>query len=150
MLVADAIVRDGLLADPHIRKTLEVAGHTDTMVVSVGTIDRNSGQYRTGYLDDDDLSEIRARGAVGDICGSCFSSDGSRVELEVNERTIAIGFEEMQNIPNRIGVSGGPGKALSNIGAVRAGLLNVLITDEDTATEMLEILDREEDAAPAG
>ena len=65
----------------------------------------------------------------------------------MNGRTIAIGFEEMRAIPNRIGVSGGPGKALANIGAVRAGLLNVLITDEDTAAEMLGILKGEE--APA-
>jgi deoxyribonucleoside regulator len=151
MLVSDAVVRDGLLGDPHIRKTLEVARAADTMVVSVGTIDRNSGQYRTGYLNDEDLASIRARGAVGDVCGSYFSRDGSRVELEMNERTIAIGFEEMKNIPNRIGVSGGPNKALPNIGAVRAGLLNVLISDEDTAREMLDVLDREAsaEAAPA-
>jgi hypothetical protein len=48
----------------------------------------------------------------------------------------------------------GPGKALANIGAVRAGLLNVLITDQDTAAEMLGILKGEEaradlDARPA-
>jgi DNA-binding transcriptional regulator LsrR (DeoR family) len=109
-----------------------------------------TGQYRTGYLDDGDLEGIRARGAVGDICGSYFSRDGSHVPLEMNERTIAIGFEEMRAIPNRIGVSGGPGKALANIGAVRAGLLNVLITDEDTAAEMLGILEGEEAPAKLG
>lgn len=145
MLVASALVRDGLLRDPHIRATLEVARGADTMVVSVGTIDRRSGQYRTGYLDDEDLDGIRDRGAVGDICGSYFARDGSPVRLEMNRRTIAIGFEEMRAIPNRVGVSGGPGKALANIGAVRAGLLNVLITDQDTAAEMLGIL-KDEDA----
>ena len=147
MLVASALVREGLMRDPHIRATLEVARGADTMVVSVGTIDRRSGQYRTGYLDDGDLESIRARGAVGDICGSYFSRDGSPVRLEMTGRTIAIGFEEMRAIPNRVGVSGGPGKALANIGAVRAGLLNVLITDQDTAAEMLAILNAEDDLA---
>ena len=147
MLVSSALVREGLLRDPHIRATLEVARGADTMVVSVGTIDRRSGQYRTGYLDDGDLESIRARGAVGDICGSYFSRDGSPVRLEMTGRTIAIGFEEMRAIPNRVGVSGGPGKALANIGAVRAGLLNVLITDQDTAAEMLAILNAEDDLA---
>jgi DNA-binding transcriptional regulator LsrR (DeoR family) len=113
------------------------------MVVSVGVINENSGQYRTGHLDDDDLEYIRGKGAVGDICGSYFALDGSPVQLEMNERTIAVEFEEMKAIPNRIGVSGGPTKAPANIGAVRAGLLNVLITDEDTATEMLNILNNE-------
>ncbi len=56
----------------------------------------------------------------------------------------------LKKIPNRVGVSGGPNKALPNIGAVRAGLLNVLITDEDTATEMLAILDNENAAPKSG
>jgi DNA-binding transcriptional regulator LsrR (DeoR family) len=142
MLVADVVVRDGLLRDPHIKRTLEVARRADTMVVSVGGINPNSGQYRTGYLDDTDLEYIRSQGAVGDICGSYFSYEGFPVPIEMDERTIAITFEEIKAIPNRIGVSGGPGKARPNIGAVRAGLLNVLITDEDTARKMLDILNR--------
>lgn len=147
MLVANAAACDALLRDPHISKTLEVARNADVMVVSVGVISRNSGQYRTGYLDDEALEYIRGQGAVGDICGSYFSRDGSQVELEMNARTIAIEFDEMKAIPNRIGVSGGPNKALPNIGAVRAGLLNVLITDETTAREMLDLLN-DEDPAP--
>ncbi len=145
MLVANAAACDALMRDPHISKTLEVARNADTMVVSVGVINQTSGQYRTGYLDDEDLEYIRNQGAVGDICGSYFARDGSRVPLEMNGRTIAIEFEEMKAIPNRVGVSGGPNKALPNIGAVRAGLLNVLITDEDTAREMLDILNAETD-----
>ena len=47
-----------------------------------------------------------------------------------------------------------PFATITSIGAVRAGLLNVLITDEDTAAEMLGILKGEEaradlDARPA-
>ena len=110
MLVASPLVRDGLLRDPHIRATLEVARGADTMVVSVGTIDRRSGQYRTGYLDDGDLESIRARGAVGDICGSYFSRDGSPVRLEMNGRTIAIGFEEMRASPTASASAAGPAR----------------------------------------
>jgi deoxyribonucleoside regulator len=143
MLVTDAAVRKGLLRDPYIRRTLEVARNADNMVVGVGAINRDHGQYRTGYLNDADLDYIRGSGAVGDICGSYFSSDGSPVTLEMNERTIAISLEDMKRVPNRIGVSWGAHKALANVGAVRSGLLNVLITDEDTAREMLGILENE-------
>lgn len=149
MLVADAAVRDGLMRDPHIAKTLEVARAADTMVVSMGAIDRNSGQYRTGYLGDAELDYIRGQGAIGEVCGSYFSYDGSPVWLRMNERTIAISFEEMKGIPNRIGVSGGAHKVRPNIGAARAGLLNVLITDEETAKGMLEILKSEDATVPS-
>ena len=66
----------------------------------------------------------------------------------MDERTIAVSFEEMRAIPNRIGVSGGPYKAAPNIGAARAGLLNVLITDEDTARKMLTLLDNDTAVQP--
>jgi DNA-binding transcriptional regulator LsrR (DeoR family) len=143
MLVTEAAVRNGLLRDPHIRKTLEVARRADTIVSSVGTPGREHGQYLTGYLDDADLDYIRAQGAVGDVCGTYYARDGSLVPLEMNERSIAIGSEGLLNVPNRIGVSSGPEKPEASIGAARSGLLNVLITDEDTARKMLEILDSE-------
>ncbi len=50
MLVTDTAVRDGLLRDPHIRKTLEVAARADIIVSSVGTPGPEHGQYCTGYL----------------------------------------------------------------------------------------------------
>ena len=143
MLVTDAAVRNGLLRDRNIRETMDVAQRADAIVVGVGEISRDHGQYLTGYFDDEDLDYIQRSGAVGDICGSYFSKDGSLIPLEMNERTVAIGFEDMRRIPTRIGVSWGAQKARANIGAVRSGLLNVLITDENATREMLNILDGE-------
>lgn len=142
-LVADSSVRNGLLRDPHIRKTLEAARRADTLVASVGTIGREHGQYRTGYLDDADLDYIRGQGVVGEVCSIYFALDGSHVPLEMNERSISIGIEDLLSIPNRVGVSSGAEKPLANIGAARSKLLNVLITDEGTARKMIGILDGE-------
>ena len=140
MLVTEAAARNALLRDPHIRKALEVARRADTMVLSVGTIGREHGQYRTGYLSDADLDSIRDQGVVGEVCGTYFAPDGSLVSLEMNERTIAIDSEALLNIPKRIGVSSGPEKPEANVGAARSGLVNSLITDEDTARKMLKIV----------
>jgi DNA-binding transcriptional regulator LsrR (DeoR family) len=141
MLVADSVVRSGLLRDPHISKTLEMAGKADTIVSSVGTPTLDHGQYVAGYLSEDDLEHIRGQGAVGDICGTYFAVDGSRVELEMNERSIAVGYDELLNTTTRMGVGSGPTKPIANIGAARSDLINVLVTDEETADEMLELMD---------
>jgi deoxyribonucleoside regulator len=143
MLVSEAAVRDGLLRDPHISKTLEIARQADSIVVGVGSMDEDNGQYRTGYCSKADLDYIQGQGGVAEVCGFHISRDGFLLPLETHERTIAIGFEEMKRIPNRIGVSSGAHKPLANIGAVRSGLLNVLITDDDTARSMLDILNDE-------
>jgi deoxyribonucleoside regulator len=149
MLVTEAAVRDGLLRDPHISKTLEIARRADSIVVGVGSMDEENGQYRTGYCSKVELDYIRDKGGVAEVCGSYLSRDGSLVPLEMHERMIAIGFEEIKAIPNRIGVSSGSHKPLANIGAARSGLLNVLITDDDTARKMLDVLDDESSASPA-
>ncbi|CAA9464620.1 MAG: hypothetical protein AVDCRST_MAG12-164 [uncultured Rubrobacteraceae bacterium] len=65
------------------------------------------------------MGNWRASGHKGrsDTCGFYFARDGSQVRLEMNGRVVAIGLEGMRAIPNRVGVSGGPGEAMANIGA---------------------------------
>lgn len=147
MVVTDAAVRTGLLRDQHIRKTLEMVRRASTLIVSVGAISQASGIYRAGYVNDADLDYIRGQGAVGDICGAYFAQDGSLCSIELTERTIAASAEIMCPVPLRVGVGWGSHKALPSIGAIRAGLLNVLITDEEAAEEMLRIVAVEDAAA---
>ena len=62
--------------------------------------------------------------------------------LELNERILGLDFREIRKIPLRAGVSWGARKALANIGAARSGPVNVLITNENTADEILGSLDK--------
>jgi DNA-binding transcriptional regulator LsrR (DeoR family) len=135
------------MSDQSVKKTLDVARRAAVTLVRIGAVDRESGQYRTGYLNDDDLEYIRGEGAIGEVCGTYFLPNGAICPVEMNERTIAVGPGVMKGIPNRIGVSWGQEKAIANIGAVRSGLVNVLITDEPTARKMLVFLDEEGSAA---
>ena len=144
MLVTDAAVRNGLIRDLHIRRTLEVGRRANVMVAGVGAIDRDFGQYRTGYLNDADLEYIRGHGVVGEVCGSYFSREGELRRIEMNERMVGLEAEDIKRIPLRVGVSWGSGKALANVGAARSGLLDVLVTDEETAKMMMSFLKDEE------
>lgn len=147
MVVSEPAVRSGLLRDQHIRRTLEMARRASVLLVSVGAISQASGLYRAGYLNDADIEFIQAQGAVGDICGSFFQRDGAPCSLELGERTIAVAGEVMHQAEWRVGVGYGAAKALPSVGAVRAGLVNVLITDSEAASEMLSLADHEEDGA---
>ena len=150
MVVAEPAVRSGLLRDQHIRRTLEMARRASVLLVSVGAVSQASGLYRAGYLNDADLEFIQAQGAVGDICGSFFRQDGTPCSLELGERTIAVPADVMREVDLRLGVGLGAPKALPSVGAVRAGLVNVLITDSEAAREMLRIADTEDVAAATG
>ena len=134
--------RAGLLRDQHIRKTLEMARRASVLLVSVGAVTQASGIFRAGYLNETDLEYIRGQGAVGDICGVYFRQDGSPCSLELEERTIAAGGDAMRRTALRVGVGWGAAKALPSIGAIRAGLINTLVTDEECARAMLAITAR--------
>ncbi len=143
MVVTDSGVRAGLLRDQHIRKTLEMARRANVLLFSVGAVTQASGIFRAGYLNETDLEYIQGQGAVGDICGVYFRQDGAPCSLELEERTIAAGGEAMRRAPLRVGVGWGAAKALPSVGAIRAGLINTLITDEECARAMLDIVARE-------
>ncbi|HEY8446098.1 MAG TPA: sugar-binding domain-containing protein [Thermomicrobiales bacterium] len=143
MIVTDAAVRAGLMRDQHIRRSLEMARRAQTLVLSVGAISRRSGLYRAGYLNDADLDYIQGHGVVGDLAGVHYSRSGDIIHLELNDRMISISHDIMRQIPLRIGVSWGTAKGLANLGAARSRLLNVLITDETAAREMLALADED-------
>ena len=68
-----------------------------------------------------------------------FRQDGSPCSLELEERTIAADGDAMRRTALRVGVGWGAAKALPSIGAIRAGLINTLVTDEECARTMLAI-----------
>jgi DNA-binding transcriptional regulator LsrR (DeoR family) len=58
----------------------------------------------------------------------------------LEERTVAAGGDSMRRAALRVGVGWGAAKALPSIGAIRAELINTLVTDEECAREMLAII----------
>jgi DNA-binding transcriptional regulator LsrR (DeoR family) len=73
------------------------------------------------------------------VCGRHFDLDGETPELEFHKRIITIGKQDLQAIPYRMGVAGGIGKVKPILGALRAGYINILITDNNAAEQLLEM-----------
>jgi DNA-binding transcriptional regulator LsrR (DeoR family) len=71
--------------------------------------------------------------AAGDVSGWSFTIDGTVVNLADRRVILGVSPEQLRAIPHAIGFAGGVAKAEAAIGAIRAGLINVLITDAATA-----------------
>ncbi len=65
--------------------------------------------------------------------------DGTPLGEEHDARLIAASREEFKRIPLTVGVAGGPEKVAGIVGAARAGLVNALVTDEETANGCLQV-----------
>ena len=78
---------------------------------------------------------------LGDIAGHFFREDGSFVDAW-SSRTLAISVEEMRAAARVIAVAAGNAKAAPVLGALRTGLLDMLITDRPTAEAVLKLAGR--------
>jgi deoxyribonucleoside regulator len=130
---------EALINTPGIRETIEMGRLADIAVLGVGsTSPEFSSFYLAGYVSEEDLKRFRIEGAVGDVCGLHFDILGNEVCGDFCERLVTIRREDLNRIPLRLGIAGGPGKVTPLLGALRGGYINVLITDNNTACMLLE------------
>jgi deoxyribonucleoside regulator len=74
---------------------------------------------------------------VGAICGRFFDANGRECWNELDDRTIGLNLDELRKIKHKIGIGVGEEKVDGIFGALKGRLLDVLVTDEDTATRLL-------------
>jgi DNA-binding transcriptional regulator LsrR (DeoR family) len=75
--------------------------------------------------------------AVGDVCLNFFDAAGDALEFPGSDRVVRTSRAVLQHIPHAVGVAVGPEKVPSILGAVRARLVNELVTDTVTARALL-------------
>lgn len=146
-VVENPRTRDLLLEEPSIREVLELASLADICLVGIGGLDASvSTLHQAGYLSADDLTELRDSGAAGDILGTHFSIAGEILDLPINQRVVAVPLSEYVKQETMIvGVAGDRRKAPAILGALRGGLIHVLVTDTSAADEVLKLSSTEEE-----
>jgi DNA-binding transcriptional regulator LsrR (DeoR family) len=138
LLVEDSRVREALLEERHIRRTLGLARRADIALVGIGTTDPELSSFlRAGYLGREDLRDLREQGAVGDICGWHYDIHGRVLQIPMNGRVVGIRLDELDEVRTVVGVAAGEPKVEAVYGALRGQHLDVLVTDDATANGVL-------------
>ena len=78
----------------------------------------------------------QAQVAIGDVATHFFTKDGTPVLS--NEWTLRISKEQLKGVKEKIAIAYGNDKIEAILGAIRAGFVDTLITDEYTATLLLK------------
>lgn len=136
-------VRATLLGDATISATTSQWTKLALAIVGIGGTPEGHPGYRTvvDRLGEDSREDLRRLGAVGDLAGHFFRADGTFVEAW-SERMLAIPVDALRHLRGVFAVAAGSGKARPILGALRTGVLNVLVTDLQTAEAVLK-LDRQ-------
>lgn len=144
MFVENAAVRDSLLQDVHIAETLDLARRADIMLVGIGVPEAEySGLLQAGYIDEATLGAIRSTGAVGDMFVEYYDVHGHILDVGIGAQVIGLKVADLRNCRSVIGVAGGQYKAAAILGALRIGVIHVLVTDSATARLILQLAEED-------
>ncbi len=138
-----AATRDALWNERSINRVREMQRNCDLAVFSVGSAraDVPSRVYGSGYLGTEDVQELRRDGVVGDIATYFFRSDGSHEGISLNNRASGLPIDQLTQIPTRMCVVSGVGKAEAVAAALRGGYVTHLVADDRLLSKVLEIAD---------
>jgi deoxyribonucleoside regulator len=138
-MVSSSEVAKALVNDPSISEVIRLWKQIEVGLFGIGTIDpKYSSFYNAGFVDSQELEKLAAEGAVGDVCGLHFNLRGEVTGSEFESHLITIPRKDLFQIPIRLGVAGGKGKIFSILGALHGGYINVLVTDSQTARNLLQ------------
>ncbi|MDQ3767158.1 MAG: sugar-binding transcriptional regulator [Actinomycetota bacterium] len=138
-IVDSTEARDLLLRQEGIADVLAKGRGADLALLGIGSLGTGSSRalFSRPELTSAERREIRSGGAVGDICARLFDRDGRPCEVAANRHVVGLDLADLEAIARRIGVACGLEKVAGITGALRGRLVNVLITDEATAAQVL-------------
>ncbi|AWM28499.1 sugar-binding transcriptional regulator [Sinorhizobium fredii] len=126
-----------MLADPFVRETMELFGSITLAIVGIGAVEPSELLARSGNIfSARELADLADAGAVGDISLRFFDKEGKPVKTPLDERVIGINLEELARVDRVVALAGGQKKTDAIAGALRTGVIDMLITDRFTAERL--------------
>lgn len=114
----------------------------DIALVGIGSMEPSKMLSMSGnFFSQRELAELQRLGAVGDICFRFYDADGKPIKSSLIKRVIGIDLMKLRACQRVVGVAGGAQKVKAISGALRGGLIDVLITDQHTARAITNFLD---------
>jgi len=136
-VIADSSAdREMFQALPPVRRVSGMAANADVCFVGLGQMTDTAPLYTDGFISRDELADMQGRGAVGEIAGWVFDSEGRYISGGTNGRICAVSVSaDSQKLV--VGIGAGAEKRATIAAALKGRLINGLITDERTAESLI-------------
>ncbi|QIG47906.1 sugar-binding transcriptional regulator [Nordella sp. HKS 07] len=134
--------RDLLAQQPMLRDVFDRLRKVDLVLVSAGGLAADSTINQVDLISAADAGSLKEAGAVGDLCAHWLDIHGRLVDHPLNKRAVGLSPLDLKAVPCVIVASGGADKVDVLHGALEGGMVDILITDEATASGILATADR--------
>ena len=133
-------VRDILFAQEAVGPILAQAKQADIAIVGIGTPSDDATLVRMDCLSVSEALRLAVNGAVGDLLGDYFKEDGQMIASELKRRLVGLSLHDLRHIPTVIAVVSEKGKCKAILGALRTGIIHILITESENAKKVLQMI----------
>lgn len=136
MVTTSAAAGSIIASQPSVRESLGRMDRLDMAVLTIGGWpDSSMLAHQVSLMGE--LGDLMEAGVVAEVGTTLLDAEGR--ELSVFEgRFIGISTSQLDKIPLKIMIGGGPGKESAVVAALKSGLADILVTDVRTARFALE------------
>lgn len=136
VIVQSEEARNVFMDEPEIAEVIKKGRTCDVAIVGIGQINMKSTTVQAGALNNEDLENLKAAGAVASVCTSYIDSQGRLVETDLDKRSIGQTLKDLKKCKT-IALAIGNSKVESIRAALSGGYIDVFITDLETARSII-------------
>lgn len=132
--------RDMLMDMASIREVFDLSRRATVALVGIGSIlATGSSYYDLHPRAQQERERLVKKGVVAEFMAHLIQEDGKLADLDLNRLLVAIQPDEIARCPRIIGVAAGETKVRPISAALTGGYITSLVTDEDTAQQVLKL-----------
>lgn len=142
--------RNILVSEKDIKNTMDVFNKINIAIVGIGCIapEPSTKLYKDGFIKKEDLESILNSSAVGDINSYFYDLEGKNCKTFLSNKVIGIDLMQLRRIRYVIGLAHGEKKLDAIYGALKGRIINLIVTDNETAEELLIKANSREEQPP--
>lgn len=126
-----------MLADPFVRETMDLFSRITLAIIGIGAVAPSELLARSGNIfSPQELARLNEDGVVGEMSLRFFNAAGRPVGAPMDDRVIGLTLDELSRVGRVMALAGGQAKTGAIAGALKAGIIDVLVTDKFTAARL--------------
>jgi DNA-binding transcriptional regulator LsrR (DeoR family) len=124
--------------DSSVTEIFRMFDSIDAALIGMSDIGMQSTMIKTGNFKEKDFNYLKELGIIGDVNLIFIDSRGRHIQSPLDDRIVRAPLEKLKKIRNVIGVAFGDTKIEVIKAAILGRIINILITDERTAKNILQ------------
>ena len=151
LYVNDLYLKEVILREPAVHAVFEKMTRCTLMLTGLSAPEKRSNVHNSwqGLMNAHHIEEHTDLKAAGCMLAQYYNINGIKLPSEWNAKVIAMNLNSLSVIPTRIGVAQGLDKIRPIYGGLKGKLLNVIITDSNTASDVISLADKRNAAKAA-